>query len=85
MKAGVKMNDKNIDKKAKILQDSMLYSARRNLENYNALLDTLQKCSLKDKDKRIQQCLYAIEKQKAIIANIEDWGYLEDENYKTSS
>lgn len=53
------------------LKDKMIASAKKNLMNYEKLLSTLKKSNIENKEVRIQECEYAIQKQKNIIVNIQ--------------
>ena len=55
------------------LKKQMLFSAEKNLKNYEKLLETLKRGNLEDKAIRIKQCEHAINKQKQIIKNIKSY------------
>lgn len=52
------------------LKNQLLDSAKKNLKQYERLLETLKRSNLEDKEIRIKQCEHAIQKQKQIISNI---------------
>lgn len=52
------------------LKNQLLASAKKNLKQYERLLETLKRSNLEDKEIRIKQCEHAIRKQKQIISNI---------------
>lgn len=52
------------------LKNQLLTSAKKNLKNYEKLLETLKRSNLEDKEIRIKECEHAIRKQKQIISNI---------------
>ena len=46
------------------LKNQLLTSAKKNLKNYEKLLETLKRSNLEDKEIRIKECEHAIHKQK---------------------